>query len=174
MLKNTIPKPKVAILMGSDSDLEVMREAEKRLDYFGIPYETRIMSAHRTPEKAAKYAAIAQQHGLEVIIAGAGAAAHLAGAIAANTILPVIGIPIDSSTLKGLDALLATAQMPAGIPVATMAIGKAGAANAGILAAQIIARKNPKISAKLAQFKKEMAAGVEEKDRKRQSIKRKA
>jgi phosphoribosylaminoimidazole carboxylase PurE protein len=174
LAKSTIAKAKIAILMGSDADLEVMREAEKRLDYFAIPYETRIMSAHRTPEKAAKYAALAQQRGLEVIIAGAGAAAHLAGAIAANTTLPVIGIPIDSSALKGLDALLATAQMPAGIPVATMAIGKAGASNAGILAAQIIARKDPRVAAKLAQFKKEMAAGVEEKDRKLQSVKRKA
>ncbi len=159
--------------MGSESDLEIMREAEKRLDSFGIVYETRIMSAHRTPEKAAQYAATAEQRGLEVIICGAGAAAHLAGAIAANTSLPVIGIPIDSSSLKGLDALLATVQMPAGIPVATMAIGKAGAANAGILAAQIVARKNAEVAAKLAQTKKEMAAGVEERDRKLQSERRK-
>ena len=160
--------------MGSDSDLEVMREAEKRLDIFGIAHETRIMSAHRTPEKAAEYAAGAERRGLEVIICGAGAAAHLAGAIAAHTTLPVIGIPIDSSSLKGLDALLATAQMPAGVPVATMAIGKAGAANAGILAAQIIARKEPKIAAKLAAFKKEMAAGVEERDRKLQDDRQKS
>ncbi len=152
--------------MGSDTDLEVMREAEKRLDQFGIVYETRILSAHRTPAKAAEYAATAEQRGLEVIIAGAGAAAHLAGAMAANTTLPVIGIPIDSSSLKGLDALLATVQMPAGLPVATMAIGKAGAANAGIFAAQIIARKDAKIAAKLSGFKKEMAAGVEDKDQK--------
>ena len=165
-------QPKVGILMGSDSDLDVMREAEKRLDYFGIAYETRIMSAHRTPEKAARYAATAQQRGLEVIIAGAGAAAHLAGAIAANTTLPVIGIPIDSSSLKGLDALLATVQMPAGIPVATMAIGNAGAANAGIFAAQIIGRRDSKVAAKLMAFKKEMAAGVEEQDRQFQSEKR--
>ena len=160
--------------MGSDSDLEVTREAEKRLDYFGIAYETRIMSAHRTPDKAADYAANAQQRGLEVIIAGAGAAAHLAGAIVANTTLPVIGVPIDSSSLKGLDALLATVQMPAGIPVATMAIGKAGAANAGIFAAQIIARKDSKVSARLMEFKKEMAAGVEDRDRKLQSAKQKS
>jgi len=159
-------RPRVGILMGSDSDLEVMRETEKRLDALGIGYETRILSAHRTPDKAAEYAATAEQRGLEVIIAGAGAAAHLAGAMAANTTLPVIGIPIDSSSLKGLDALLATVQMPAGIPVATMAIGKAGAANAGIFAAQIIARKDPKIAARLIEFKKEMAAGVEDKDRK--------
>jgi len=158
--------------MGSDSDLEVMREAEERLDQFGIGYETRILSAHRTPEKAAAYAATAEQRGLEVIIAGAGAAAHLAGAMAANTTLPVIGIPIDSSSLKGLDALLATVQMPAGLPVATMAIGKAGAANAGIFAAQIIARKDPKVAAKLTEFKKEMAAGVEDKDRKLQDAKK--
>jgi 5-(carboxyamino)imidazole ribonucleotide mutase len=167
-------QPIVGILMGSDSDLEVMREAEKRLDTFGISYETRILSAHRTPDKAAEYAATAQQRGLEVIICGAGAAAHLAGAIAANTTLPVIGIPIDSSSLKGLDALLATAQMPAGIPVATMAIGKAGAANAGILAAQIVGRKDSAVAAKLKQFKKEMAAGVEERDRKLQSERNKS
>jgi phosphoribosylaminoimidazole carboxylase PurE protein len=162
------PGPRVGILMGSDTDLEVMRETQKRLDQFGIAYETRILSAHRTPEKAAEYAATAEQRGLEVIIAGAGAAAHLAGAMAANTTLPVIGIPIDSSGLKGMDALLATVQMPAGIPVATMAIGRAGAANAGIFAAQIIARKDPKIAAKMIEFKKEMAAGVEDKDRKLQ------
>ncbi len=170
----TTPKAKVGILMGSDSDLEVMREAEKRLDSFGIAYETRILSAHRTPDRAAEYAATAEQRGLEVIICGAGAAAHLAGAIAAHTTLPVIGIPIDSSSLKGFDALLATVQMPAGIPVATMAIGKAGAANAGIFAAQIVARKDAKIAAKLAQFKKEMAAGVTERDRKLQSERRKS
>jgi 5-(carboxyamino)imidazole ribonucleotide mutase len=162
-------QPKVGILMGSDSDLEVMREAAKRLESFGIGYEIRIMSAHRTPDKAAAYASSARERGLEAIICGAGAAAHLAGAIAANTTLPVIGVPIDSSSLKGLDALLATVQMPAGIPVATMAIGKAGAANAGIFAAQIIAAKDAEIAAKLAQAKSEMAAGVEERDRKLQS-----
>ena len=161
--------PRVGILLGSDSDLDVMREAEKRLDSFGIAYETRIMSAHRTPDKAAEYAATAEKRGLEVIICGAGAAAHLAGAIAANTRLPVIGIPIDSSSLKGLDALLATVQMPAGIPVASMAIGKAGAANAGIFAAQIVGRKDSEVAAKLVQAKKEMAAGVEERDRKLQA-----
>jgi phosphoribosylaminoimidazole carboxylase PurE protein len=165
--------PKVGILMGSDSDLDIMREAEKRLEHFGIPCEIRIMSAHRTPEIAAQYAATAEQRGLEVIIAGAGAAAHLAGAIAANTTLPVIGVPIDSSSLKGLDALLATVQMPAGIPVATMAIGKAGAANAAIFAAQIVARHDAAVGAKLAEFKKEMAAGVQERDRKLQTERRK-
>ena len=171
MAKNSAAKAKVGILMGSDSDLEVVRETQKRLDFFGILYETRIMSAHRTPDKAARYAQTAERRGLEVLIAGAGAAAHLAGAIAANTILPVIGIPIDSSSLNGLDALLATVQMPAGIPVATMAIGKAGAANAGIFAAQIVARRDSKVAAKLSEFKKELAAGVEEKDRKLQGTK---
>jgi phosphoribosylaminoimidazole carboxylase PurE protein len=170
--KNLTAKPRVGILMGSDSDLEVMQETEKRLEYFGIRYETRILSAHRTPEKAAIYATTAQQRGLEIIICGAGAAAHLAGAIAANTTLPVIGIPIDSSSLRGLDALLATVQMPAGIPVATMAIGKAGAANAGIFASQILARKDSKVASKLSEFKKEMAASVEDRDRKLQATKR--
>lgn len=167
-------RPKVGILMGSDSDLEVMREAGNRLDSFGIAYEIRIISAHRTPDKAAEYAATAQQRGLEVIICGAGAAAHLAGAIAANTTLPVIGVPIDSSSLKGLDALLATVQMPAGIPVATMAIGKAGAANAGIFAAQIVARTDSAVATKLEPFKKDMAAAVEERDRKLQSERKKS
>ena len=167
-------QPKVGILMGSDSDLEVMREAEKRLDTFGIAYETHIMSAHRTPQKAADFAAAAEHRGLHAIICGAGAAAHLAGAIAAHTTLPVIGVPIDSSSLNGLDALLATVQMPAGIPVATMAIGKAGAANAGILAAQIVGRADAEVAAKLARFKREMAAGVEERDRKLQSEKNKS
>ncbi|MGH7774398.1 MAG: 5-(carboxyamino)imidazole ribonucleotide mutase [Candidatus Binatia bacterium] len=166
MKRKSQSRPKVAILMGSDSDLEVMREAEKRLDYFGIPYETRILSAHRAPEKTHEYAASACERGIEVIIVGAGAAAHLAGAVAANTTLPVIGVPIDSSSLKGLDALLSTVQMPAGVPVATMAIGKAGAANAGIFAAEILARTDQQLSAKLAQLKREMASGVEEKDRK--------
>ena len=174
MAKNSTRKPRVGILMGSDTDLEVMRETEKRLDYFGIAYETRIISAHRTPERAAKYASGAQQRGVEVIIAGAGAAAHLAGAIAANTTLPVLGIPIDSSSLKGLDALLATVQMPAGIPVATMAIGKAGAANAGLFAVQIIALKDSKVAARLTQLKKEMAADVEERDRKLQNQKQRS
>ncbi|MGH7888842.1 MAG: 5-(carboxyamino)imidazole ribonucleotide mutase [Candidatus Binatia bacterium] len=167
-------QPKVGILMGSESDLEVMREAEKRLDSFGVAYETHIMSAHRTPGRAAQYAATAERRGLDAIICGAGAAAHLAGAIAANTTLPVIGIPIDSSSLKGLDALLATVQMPAGIPVATMAIGKAGAANAGIFAAEIVGRKDARVAAKLIQFKKAMAAGVEARDRKLQSEKTKS
>lgn len=164
---------RVGILMGSDSDLEVMREAEKRLDYFGVRYETRILSAHRTPHETQEYAASAAGRGIEVIIVGAGAAAHLAGVVAAHTTLPVIGVPIDSSSLKGLDALLSTVQMPAGVPVATMAIGKAGASNAGIFAAEILASKDSRLSAKLAQLKKEMASGVEEKDRKLRNERRK-
>lgn len=165
MKANSDHRPKVGILMGSDSDLDVMREAEKRLDYFGIPHEIRVLSAHRSPKNTMDYAESAESRGLEVIIVGAGAAAHLGGVVAAHTTLPVIGVPIDSSALKGMDALLATVQMPAGVPVATMAIGKAGSANAGILAAQIIARKDSEVSAKLAKLKKEMAQGVEEKDK---------
>lgn len=154
--------------MGSDSDLKVMREAEKRLEYFSVPYETRILSAHRSPLETLEYAASAHKRGIEVIIVGAGAAAHLAGAVAAKTTLPVIGVPIDSSSLRGMDALLSTVQMPAGVPVATMAVGKAGAANAGIFAAQILARKDAQLTAKLDRFKEEMAASVAEKDQKLQ------
>jgi phosphoribosylaminoimidazole carboxylase PurE protein len=152
--------------MGSDSDLEVMAEAEKRLESFGIPYETRILSAHRSPLKTLQYAESALERGIEVIIVGAGAAAHLAGVVASRTTAPVIGVPIDSSSLKGIDALLSTVQMPAGVPVATMAIGKAGAANAAIFAAQILARKDPEISTTLTRLKEELASGVEDKDRK--------
>lgn len=158
--------------MGSDPDFEVMEEAEKRLDYFGIPYETRVLSAHRSPAETANYAAAAAERGLQAIIVGAGAAAHLAGAVAANTTLPVIAVPIDSSSLKGLDALLSTVQMPAGVPVATMAIGKAGAANAGIFAAQIIGCTDAAVRAKLLRFKGELAAGVTEKDRQLRGEKR--
>ncbi|MFQ5541194.1 MAG: 5-(carboxyamino)imidazole ribonucleotide mutase [Candidatus Binatia bacterium] len=152
--------------MGSDSDLEVMRETEQRLDYFSIPYEVRILSAHRSVVKTLEYVDSAHQRGIEVIIVGAGAAAHLAGVVASKTTLPVIGIPLDSSALRGMDALLATVQMPSGVPVATMAIGKAGAANAGIFAAQILARKDHRIAAMLLQFKEEMVSGVEQKNRK--------
>lgn len=161
--------PKVGIVMGSDSDLEIMREAEKRLEEFQIVYETRILSAHRSPHQTTEYAESAARRGIEVIIVGAGAAAHLAGAVAAKTTLPVIGVPIDSSSLKGLDALLSTVQMPAGVPVATMAIGKAGAANAAIFAAQILARKDPALTVKLQEFKEQMVRGVAEKDRKLRS-----
>lgn len=164
--------PKVGILMGSDSDLEVMREAETRLDYFGIPYETRILSAHRSPLRTVEYAQSALKRGVEVIIVGAGGAAHLGGVVAAHTTLPVIGVPIDSSSLKGIDALLSTVQMPAGVPVAAMAIGKGGAANAAIFAAEILARTDKEIADKLARFKEELAEGVEDKDRKLRREKR--
>jgi phosphoribosylamine--glycine ligase len=156
-------KPLVGIVMGSDSDLAVMQEARKVLDEFKIPSEGTVASAHRTPEKAHEYAKTAAARGIKVIIAGAGSAAHLAGVLAANTTLPVIGVPIDSSSLNGLDALLATVQMPGGIPVATMAIGKAGAKNAGILAAQIIGTSDPEVAQKLADYKVKMAEEVQQK-----------
>ncbi len=149
--------------MGSDSDLEVMREATKALDDFGIPYEMDITSAHRSPARTSEFARQAGGRGIKVIIAGAGGAAHLAGVIAAETTLPVIGVPMPSSSLQGLDALLATVQMPAGIPVATLAIGKAGATNAGILAAQILALSDPALAKKMVAYKEKLACGVEEK-----------
>jgi phosphoribosylamine--glycine ligase len=149
--------------MGSDSDLPVMEAAAAMLKKFGIPYEMTVASAHRTPARAAQWAATAADRGLQVVIAGAGHAAHLAGALAAQTRLPVIGVPIDSSALQGLDALLSTVQMPPGIPVATMAVGKSGATNAGILAAQIIALADAAVAQKLARYKLEMARGVERK-----------
>ena len=136
-------KPLVSIVMGSDSDLEIMREAAKALEEFGIPYEMDVTSAHRAPRKTAEFARTAAGRGIQVIIAGAGGAAHLAGVIAAETTLPVIGVPIPTPALAGLDSLLATVQMPAGIPVATVAIGKAGAYNAGVLAAQMLALSDP-------------------------------
>ncbi len=152
--------------MGSDSDLEIMREAAKALDDFGIPYEMDVTSAHRSPDRTAAYAREATQRGIHVIIAGAGGAAHLAGVIAAHTTLPVIGVPIPSTSLNGLDSLLATVQMPAGIPVATVAIGKPGATNAGILAAQILGLSDQKLAKKLDDYKKRLASGVEEKSAK--------
>lgn len=157
--------PLVSIVMGSDSDLEVMREAAKALDEFGIAYEMDITSAHRSPARTAEFARQAAARGIKVIIAGAGGAAHLAGVIAAETTLPVIGVPMPSSSLQGLDALLATVQMPAGIPVATLAIGKAGATNAGILAAQMLALSDAKLAQKMADHKLKLARGVEEKSR---------
>lgn len=156
-------KPVVGILMGSDSDLPVMQEAAVMLQEFGIEYEMTIASAHRTPKKVLEYSQSAEKRGLKVIIAGAGWAAHLAGVIASHTTLPIIGVPIDSSSLKGLDALLATAQMPGGVPVATMSIGKSGAKNAGVFAAQIIAVSDVKVANRLKVFKVEMEREVEEK-----------
>jgi 5-(carboxyamino)imidazole ribonucleotide mutase len=161
-------KPIVSIVMGSDSDLEIMREASKTLEEFGIPYELDITSAHRSPARTSEFARNAAVRGIKVIIAGAGGAAHLAGVIAAETTLPVIGVPIPSSSLQGLDSLLAIVQMPAGIPVATLAIGKAGAGNAGILAAQMLALSDESLAAKLVAYKQKLARGVEEKSKKLQ------
>lgn len=156
-------KPAVGILMGSDSDLPVMQEAAAMLQEFGVEYEMTIASAHRTPKKVHEYSQSAERRGLKVIIAGAGWAAHLAGVVASQTTLPVIGVPIDSSPLKGIDALLSVAQMPGGVPVATMSLGKAGAKNAGVFAAQIIAVGDVKVANRLKVFKVEMERDVEEK-----------
>lgn len=153
---------KVAVIMGSDSDFPVVSAAIKRLKAFGIPFETHIMSAHRTPEVAAAFAKDAAANGFGVILAAAGKAAHLAGVLAAHTTLPVIGIPMKSSALEGLDALLATVQMPSGIPVATVAID--GADNAAILAAQILALSDDTLRKKLAEMKQQMEDGVAQKD----------
>ena len=154
---------KVAVIMGSDSDLPAVRKAIDELKALEIPFEAHIMSAHRTPQKAAAFAASARENGFGVIIAAAGKAAHLAGAMAAGSTLPVIGIPMKSSTLDGLDALLSTVQMPSGMPVATVAID--GAANAALLAAQILAVENAALAQKLDARRREMAAAVEEKDK---------
>ena len=161
--------PLVSIVMGSDSDLEIMREAGKALEPFGIAYEMDVTSAHRSPHRTADYAEKAASRGVRVIIAGAGGAAHLAGVIAAHTTLPVIGVPIPSTSLNGMDSLLATVQMPAGIPVATVAIGKPGATNAGILAAQILALSDAGIAKKMEAHKEKLASGVEEKSKKMQN-----
>lgn len=155
----------IGIVMGSDSDLPVLQGCMDFLKKMEIPWEATVASAHRSPARAAEYASTARERGVRVIIAAAGMAAHLAGVLAAHTTLPVIGVPVDSSSLNGLDSLLSTVQMPPGIPVATMAIGKAGARNAAILAAQILAVHDVEMAAKLAAFKEEMAREVEEKSR---------
>ena len=160
----------VGIVMGSDSDLETMEEAAKILKKFGVPFEMTIASAHRSPGRAAEYASSARDRGLKVIIAGAGHAAHLAGAMAAHTWIPVIGVPIDSSCLQGLDALLSTVQMPPAVPVAGVSIGKPGAKNAGILAAQILAVSDSKLAQKLEAFKKELAQQVDQKAKKLEDL----
>ena len=162
-------KPLVGILMGSDSDLPVMEEASKVLEKFGIDHEVVVSSAHRSPERTRKYVVGASKRGIKVLIAGAGAAAHLAGVVAAETTLPVIGVPIGSSALNGLDALLSTTQMPGGVSVAGMAIGKAGAKNAGVLSVQILALNDKNLQKKLLQFKKDQAKEVERKSRKLKS-----
>lgn len=158
-------KARVGIYMGSASDAPVMEEARKMLRELGVPSEMAVASAHRSPERAHQLASSAEDRGLAVIIVGAGGAAHLAGVMAASTILPVIGVPLDGSALKGLDALLATVQMPGGVPVATMAIGKAGARNAAILAAQILARSDRELAERLRQQKRATAAAVAESSR---------
>lgn len=164
-------KPLVGIVMGSDSDLEIMKEAASVLKKFDVSFEITVASAHRSPHRASEYAKTAMERGIRVIIAGAGHAAHLAGAMSAYTVLPIIGIPIDSSALKGLDSLLSTVQMPPGIPVATVSIGKPGAVNAGILAVQILAISDSTLQKKLLDYKQELADKVEEKAKKIESQK---
>jgi phosphoribosylaminoimidazole carboxylase PurE protein len=156
-------KPVIGILMGSDSDYEVMREAARALQEFDVPFEMLVSSAHRSPQRTLEYAASARERGIRAFIVGAGAAAHLAGVVASKTTLPVIAVPIDSTSLKGLDALLATVQMPGGIPVASMAIGKAGAKNAGLFAVQILAATDADMAARLDASRTAMADGVAEK-----------
>jgi 5-(carboxyamino)imidazole ribonucleotide mutase len=146
--------------MGSKSDWDAMRQAVEMLTRFGVPCESRVMSAHRTPDLVVEYVSSAISRGLEVIIAGAGGAAHLAGVVAAHTVLPVIGVPMQTSTLSGLDSLLSTVQMPKGIPVATVAIGGSGAANAGLLAVAILANSRPELRAKLQAYRQEMADAI--------------
>ena len=156
----------VSVVMGSDSDLPIMAEAAKILDEFGIGYELVLTSAHRTPVRTTKFAKAAAGRGIKFIIVGAGAAAHLAGVIASQTLLPVIGVPIDATSLHGLDALLSTVQMPGGIPVATMAIGKAGAKNAALFAIRTLALEDQTMSAKLTAYVAKMAKDVEKKQEK--------
>ena len=153
-------KPRVGVIMGSQSDWEVMRHAVKVLEDFGIPHEARVVSAHRTPDLLYKYAEAAADRGLRCIIAGAGGAAHLPGMVAAKTIVPVLGVPVTSRALKGLDSLLSIAQMPRGIPVATFAIGEAGAANAGLFAVALLANGDPKLARRLAAFRRRQTATV--------------
>lgn len=155
-------KPRVAILMGSQSDWETMRPAEEALAALGVACDVRVISAHRTPDRLTSFLSTAEERGIEVVIAGAGGAAHLAGVTAAHTLLPVLGVPIDSSALRGLDALLATVQMPGGIPVATFSIGAAGAKNAALFAAAVLARSDPALREKLAKLREAQAAAVPE------------
>ncbi len=157
-------RPQVGILMGSDSDWDTMEAAAKRLAEFEIEYEVQVVSAHRSPKAAMQYAQSARRRGLGVIIVGAGGAAHLAGVVAAWTTLPVVGVPVSSTSLNGMDALLATVQMPAGVPVATVAIGAAGAENAAILAAQILGIRSRPLKEKLEKFKVALAESVEGKN----------
>jgi phosphoribosylaminoimidazole carboxylase PurE protein len=158
-------KPMISIIMGSDSDMPVMKATSDMLKSFGIPHEVKIFSAHRSPEKTARFAKAARKKGIKVIIAGAGGAAHLAGVVAAHTVLPVIGVPMETK-LDGMDSLLSTVQMPAGVPVATVSIGKAGAVNAAILAAQIIGVNSAPVAKKLQAYKKELVRKIDAKNRK--------
>jgi phosphoribosylaminoimidazole carboxylase PurE protein len=159
-------KPLVGIIMGSDSDLPVMQEAAKILKHFEVPCEMGVYSAHRSPHRTAEYVRTARDRGLKLIIAGAGSSAHLAGVSAAETTLPVIGVPIGSSPLSGFDALLSTVQMPPGVPVATMGVGASGAANAGLFAVQILALNDEKLTQKLSEYKEHLEKSVAEKSRK--------
>ena len=154
--------PLVAVIMGSKSDWETMRHADEMLTQFGVPHESKVMSAHRTPALTTEYTAEAEARGIEVIIAAAGGAAHLAGVVAAHTILPVLGVPMESQALKGMDSLLSTVQMPAGIPVGTLAIGKPGAINAALLAVAILANTRPHLRKKLHAFRAEQARNVKQ------------
>jgi 5-(carboxyamino)imidazole ribonucleotide mutase len=153
-------KPLVAVVMGSSSDWETMKHAVEMLDRFEVPHERHVISAHRTPIQAAEFAGGAEARGLEVIIAGAGGAAHLAGVIAAYTVVPVLGVPMQSAALRGLDSLLSIVQMPGGVPVGTLAIGKAGATNAGLLAVSILSNSRPDLRAKLRAFRDEQTEKV--------------
>jgi phosphoribosylaminoimidazole carboxylase PurE protein len=169
-MRNTTPR--IGILMGSDSDWEVMAAAARRLEAFGVSYEVSVTSAHRAPQRTAAYASSARDRGLQVLICGAGVAAHLAGVVAAHTSLPVIGVPLEAGSLRGWDALLATVQMPPGVPVATVAVGPAGAENAAILAVQILALGDAELQRRLDEFKTELARLVEEKDARLQQQRR--
>jgi len=153
-------QPLVAVVMGSSSDWETMRHAVEMRERFGVPHERQIVSAHRTPEWMAEFASTAEERGLEVIIAGAGGAAHLPGMVAAHTVVPVLGVPVESATLKGLDSLLSINQMPGGVPVGTLAIGKAGATNAALLAVSILSNSRPDLRAKLRAFRAEQTQRV--------------
>jgi 5-(carboxyamino)imidazole ribonucleotide mutase len=155
-----IEPPLVGVLMGSKSDWETMRHTSETLTRFGVAHECRVLSAHRTPAATAEYVTAAESRGIEVVIAAAGGAAHLAGVVAAHTLLPVLGVPIESAALKGLDSLLSTVQMPGGIPVGTLAIGKAGATNAALLAVAILANKRSELRDRLRSFREEQAARV--------------
>jgi len=159
-------KREVAVIMGSDSDLNVMKETMHLLKEFDVPYEVKILSAHRSPQMTSDFAKRAEKKGIKVIIAGAGGAAHLAGVVASHTVLPVIGVPMETKALKGIDSLLSTVQMPGGVPVATVAIGKAGAKNAAILAAEILGINNAALRKKLKTLKKKLVDTVKKKNKK--------